>query len=180
MKKITEAQIYYLELLRKRGLLDMALVGRLPEEVRRAFVTLVAARYKVPILKDSYMLGVSNEDKEESDAEITEYLRHYKLDPLAAYIPLSEPEPRIVEVGKLYHVFRGSYVGHVVKVRGTDVGQWGSKWDVNYGNPACEEYIFRMQKDQLPLDGKVWVCAEEFGREILMQENELGAEVKDR
>ncbi|NJM10379.1 MAG: hypothetical protein HC883_05875 [Bdellovibrionaceae bacterium] len=146
MKKVTEAQICYLEMLRKRGLLDLALAGKLPEEVRRAFVTLAAARYKVPIIKDSYMLRVTTEEKDEADLEIGEYLRHYKLEPNAAYLPLSEPEPRIVQPGKKYHVFRGSYVGHVVKVRGTDEGQWGCKWEANYGNTCCEEYIFRMQK----------------------------------
>jgi hypothetical protein len=177
MKRVTEAQIYYLEMLRKRGLLDLAIAGRLPDEVRRALVTLTAARYGIPILKDTYMLSVSNDAKEESDLEIAEYLRHYKIDPLAAYIPPSDPQPRIIEPRKKYHVYRGTYVGHTVVVRGSDQSQWGCKWDVNFGSPACEEYIYRMQKDRLPLDGKVWVCADEMGREILLQESELGLEV---
>lgn len=177
MKLVVRAQIAYLEILRKQGLLSRAMKGILPPDVVKAVRTLAAqgcpgASYD----KQSGQLLISAEDQAEVDRETEEYLIHYGLAVRKSNDGVVPILPRQILAGRRYKVVRGSYAGLETLVRGEDKKVYGIPWQQNFGHPACESFLFRIERDRLPLNGRVFVGT--FGsKDALLHENEIGEPV---
>jgi hypothetical protein len=172
MKPTVKATIAYLDLLRENGLLEAAMLGQIPDHVLRAARLVAASRVPgVPFDKEKCTVPVTQEEQEEIQREIEAYLMHYGLAKPVEQL-IREVIPREIRKGK-YVVTRGTHAGRVVLIRGTDKEVFGLEWMENYGHPACESFLFRVERDRVPLNGRFYVGTFE-GRDIILHENEIG------
>lgn len=179
IKKVLRAQVYYLDLLKKHGLLDQALEGRLPPKVEQAAKIVAATAVPgVPYDNETGQFIVSADMQEAVEREIDEYLIHYNLarqeqlwrKPVKLF-------PRQVTKGGKYMIQSGTFMGGIFELRGEDKEIWGCEWMDNFGHPVCERFLYRCQRDNIPLTGRFYV-----GRigdsETLVHESELGLEIR--
>lgn len=176
--KYAKAQIQYLEVLKEHGLLDLAISGKLPHHIEKAARQSVVAKMAgTKTNEDKTVIQCTQGEHDEAQMEIEEYLHHYRiLRDLKE--TLEKPMPRNFLVGGKYVVASGWFKGRVVKYKGTDKEVWGAGWLDNAGNPACEKYIFRAQRDGLDVTRQALVfnLPNEF-RDIVLQGHEIGQEV---
>jgi len=171
---VVKAQIAYLDLLKDHGLLEQAMLGKLPDHVHKA--ALKVAVSKVPGAKynpDSGQLEVTADEQELIDKEIREYLKHYKL-VVERPILLGSQMPREILKGKKYEIKSGTFAGFPALVKGTDKEVFGCEWAENFGHPVCEAFVFRCQRDQLFMDGRFFVVQLDGRKDVLVHESELG------
>ena len=173
-KKIIACQIYYLELLKKHGALEVALRGILPDKVHKAAMYLALTKFPgVPYDKENMNIPVPPDLQHRIDEEIEEFLIHYEVAKRSLLPPTMAPIPREFVRKKRYQVKSGSHAGKVFYNRGEDESVYGIPWIENANNPECNHYVFRIQKDKLPLTGKVLVG--QIGNEdVLIHESEVG------
>jgi hypothetical protein len=174
--KYAQAQIRYLEVLRDHNLLDLAMVGKLPPHVEQAARQVVVSEMSGAKTDETKtVLHCTTAEHDEAEAEMLEFLRHYKLvkDMQTAF---RKPLPRIFTKGRKYVVKSGYFAGRIVTCRGTDEDVFGTTWLDNVGNPACERFVFRAQADRINiLKGRIMVCGlDGEHRDILLHESEMG------
>lgn len=176
--KYAEAQIRVLELLKENNLLDMAVAGTLPPHILKAAKTAVLAeKTGLQRNQDGDGLACTAEEHEEAERELDAYLSHYRLDK-ALRAAARSYTPRTFRKGAKYAVRRGYFKDHVGVYRGTDMEVWGANWLDCPLNPACEKYIFRAQHDHLNVSNPALVFnLKNEGRDIILQEQEMGLEV---
>lgn len=176
--KFARCQIRMMELLKENNLLEMAVDGTLPPHVLKAAKT--AAMSEFPGMQKTTGgdgLACTPEEHLEAERELDEYLRHYRLDRMLRQAVKAGP-PRTFRKGGKYLVMSGYFQGRQAIYRGTDEEVWGAGWLDNPGNPACEKYIFRAQRDGLSVNAPALVFnLKNEGRDIILQGHELGLEV---
>lgn len=173
MKDVIAAQIAFFEILHKHGVLGRYLKGELPEHVRKAASQLAASRFKgLPYNEKDGTIPVTPEEHDEALTARDQFLvdRGYaKWEVRAPLLIL----PKIIERGKKYLVKSGLFQGQCAFIKGTDKEIYGIPWIENFRNPACESFVFRIERDRLPLNGAVYVGL--IGKdEILLHEDEIG------
>ena len=177
----------YLEFLKEHGLLEMALRNELPPNIEQAAKICVigALRDKygkdaVPVVKngEQVLISVSEDDKKTQDEEVNEFIKHYRFE--KAFEPfIFKSMPVEILKGQKHVVKSGQFQNRVVLVKGFDTECFGCRWDENFGNVLCESYMFRMQSDNLPVRGLVYVVKLlEEKRDILLHESELGDHIQ--
>lgn len=175
--------IAYLEFLKLEGLLDQAIQGELPPHVAKAAKLYVIGELRekfgkdaVPVTQsgDDLMVSVTEDEKNLQDEEVNDFLKTYNL--TKAFEPfVFRTMPVEIKKGEKRPVKNGWFKGRLVLIKGLDRDHFGCRWDKNYGNPICEKYMFRIQQDDLPLDGMVYVARLlDEKRDILLHEREIG------
>lgn len=177
MNKYAQCQIRAMELLRENNLLDLAVAGKLPPKVMEAAKTAALAEFGLNGGHNAVVVACSPEEHEEAERELDEYLRHYRLDK-ALRAAVKSYRPRVFRKGAKYSVRTGYFKGRIVAYKGTDREVWGAEWIDNPGNPACEKYVFRAQRDRLSVSMPALVFnLPSESRDIVLQEREIGMEV---
>jgi hypothetical protein len=174
VNKAAQIQVAYLEALRKNNLLELELSGRLPKHIRRAaLVVAIADNPGVVMNEDKTAVVCTAEEHEEAEKEKAEYIKHYRL----TYLLTRPTTPKRAElkIGGHYAIKSGYYADKVFAYLGTDKGVWGISWNKNIGNPACENFLFRAERDNLPMTGGFHVMAKD-GKHYVFHDSEIGEE----
>lgn len=175
--KYAKCQIRMMELLKENNLLDMAVAGKLPPHVLKAAKEAAIAELGLPKGESGDIVNCSPEEHLEAERELDEYLKHYRLDKAMRAI-VTGKAPRVFRKGSKYTVRRGFFKDRLVTYKGTDKEVWGVEWLDNPGNPACEKYIFRAQRDGLNVNKTALVFnLKDENRDIILQSQEIGLEV---
>ena len=179
--------IAYLDFLKKHGLLEQAISATLPIEVERAAKLAVASELvrkhgagNVRVFKNpngDISISVSAEGKDKEEAEVNDYISHYKMGKFIEAIAFRD-QFREIAKGSKYEVKSGFFMNRCVLVKGLDREIYGVAWHENYANQLCEKHVYRVQRDNLPMRGRTFVCKLlDEKRDILIHESEIGIHI---
>lgn len=179
--------IAYLDLLKRYGLLQLAIDGTLPKDVERSVkwenaCNLVKkhGKEKVRVFKNTegdITISVDADGKDLEQAEVNDYIKHYGMERLVRSMDLAEIT-RQINRGSKYEIRKGYFLNRRVLVRGIDKDIFGTEWHENYNHPLCEKHLYRVQKDGLPMRGKTYVCKLlDEKRDVLIHESEIGIHI---
>lgn len=176
--------IAYLDFLKKYGLLEKAIEGTLPGDIERAAKTAVVyeliekhGRHNIKVIDNgsgAIAISVNADSKDLEQAEVNDYIRHYKLEKFTQAMQMAEAFREITKGGK-YEIRSGQFLNQCVLVKGLDTEVFGVPWHENFGHPICENHIYRVQRDSLHMRGRTFVCKLLSDQsEVLIHETEIG------
>src|SRR3990167_9794408 len=176
-KKHVRFIVKYLDTLKENGLLEMAVLGQLPDDVVRS--AKLFASHIVGIKRsettDDYNLYSTPEQDAESNRIAQDYIQREHLNALKDRILRTEL-PATILPGQKHLVKSGHYYkGRAVLIKGLVTDIFGTKWDNMGGHPLAEKYLFRMQVDDYPWSGNVWlVRLLDVQQDLFLHETEIG------
>lgn len=177
MSQIIEAQKTFLDEFHKWGILDKFIGNELPQNIKEAVAVLVMQKFKdLPFDKKTCRISVSAEEQDKVNDFINDYLVTLGYAKYAEKKPVVPIIKRFLERGKTYRINSGSYEGLYVELKGSDMEVYGCPWDETRNVPACEQFLFRAQRDRVKLDGPFFVCRS-GKRDFLFVEYEIGEKI---